>query len=57
MGVYQEGDVFAGADWFGWTKRSKVLLRKPERCRECNEVYVSLYSLRRCAEHDSTEKI
>ncbi|MBI5237780.1 MAG: hypothetical protein HY887_05085 [Deltaproteobacteria bacterium] len=60
MGAYLEGDVFAskaGCDWFGCARQSKVLLRAPERCRECGEVYVSLYSLSRCADHDSMEKI
>ena len=60
MGAYLGDDVFAGkagCDWFGCGKRSKVLLREPERCRECGEVYVSLYSLRQCVDHDSMEKI
>ena len=60
MGAYLGDDVSAGkagCDWFGCGKQSKVLLREPERCRECGEVYVSLYSLRQCVDHDSMEKI
>ncbi len=60
MGAELGDDVSAsraGCDWFGCAKRSKVLLRAPERCRECGEVYASLYSLRQCVEHDSMEKI
>ncbi|MCR4286676.1 MAG: hypothetical protein NUW09_01550 [Deltaproteobacteria bacterium] len=60
MGAYLRDDVSAsraGCDWFGCARRSKVLLREPERCRECGDVYVSLYSLRQCVDHDSTDRL
>ncbi len=60
MGAYLGDEVFAGEagrNWLGRAMRGKVLLREPERCMECGEVYVSLYPLRQCADHDSMEKI
>ncbi len=35
----------------------KVLLREPEICRECGEVFQSLYPLRRCIDHDRLERV
>lgn len=37
--------------------RSRVLLREPERCCECNKVYVALYPLRSCAEHEGFDEL
>ena len=45
MGAYLGDDVSAGkagCNWFGCGKQNKVLLREPERCRECGDVYVPL---------------
>lgn len=36
---------------------SRVLLREPERCFECNKVFLSLYRLRCCADHEGLEEI
>ncbi|MCC6502303.1 MAG: hypothetical protein IT362_04095 [Deltaproteobacteria bacterium] len=44
----------------GYFKRPagrRVLLREPEVCAECNRVFVSLYSLRSCADHLGLEEI
>ena len=30
----------------------RVLLREPERCPECNRIFLSLYGLRGCNDHD-----
>lgn len=38
-------------------KRNSVLLREPERCKECNRVFISLYELRDCNDHDGLEEI
>jgi hypothetical protein len=38
-------------------RRRKVLLREPERCQECNGVYLSLYPLRECADHEGLERL
>ena len=37
--------------------RNKVLLREPERCWECARVYISLYPLKLCLDHDGLEEI
>lgn len=44
---------------FGYTRgaRSKVLLREPERCMECNRVFVSLYALKSCKDHEGLDEI
>lgn len=34
-----------------------VLLREPERCPECNKVYLSLYALGECADHDGLDQL
>ncbi|HLC17503.1 MAG TPA: hypothetical protein VJM57_00620 [Thermodesulfobacteriota bacterium] len=46
-------------DWFKFRHRTRnnVLLREPERCWECGHVYISLYPLRACADHDGLEEI
>jgi hypothetical protein len=36
---------------------ARVLLREPERCMECNRVYISLYALGSCNDHDGLEEI
>ncbi len=38
-------------------RSSRVLLREPERCAECNKVFISLYPLRACADHEGLEEI
>lgn len=35
----------------------KVLLREPERCAECNRVFLSLYPISGCSEHDDLDAI
>ncbi len=37
--------------------RERVLLREPEMCRECLRTFLSLYPLKRCADHDGLEEI
>lgn len=34
----------------------KVLLREPEKCGQCNKVYLSLYPLRVCEDHAGLER-
>lgn len=43
----------------GYYRRSasRVLLREPEVCMECNKVFVSLYPLRSCGEHEGLDEI
>jgi len=50
---------FRNADMTGFYrgKRNRVLLREPERCKECNRVFISLYELRDCSDHDGLEEI
>ncbi len=42
--------------WKGMSAR-RVLLREPERCAVCNKVYLSLYPLRSCHEHDGLDEM
>lgn len=37
--------------------RSRVLLREPERCVECNKVFLGLYPIKTCAEHEGLDEI
>jgi len=48
-----------GLDWFKYRQlgRKRVLLREPERCLECGRVFISLYPLGRCVDHDGLEEI
>lgn len=43
--------------WTGGGRGRRVLLREPERCAECNRVYISLYPLRRCEEHEGLDEV
>lgn len=36
---------------------SRVLLREPERCLECGKVFISLYALKSCRDHEGLERI
>jgi hypothetical protein len=36
---------------------SRVLLREPERCLECGKVFLSLYALKSCGDHEGLEGI
>ncbi|GMR04638.1 MAG: hypothetical protein BMS9Abin23_0540 [Thermodesulfobacteriota bacterium] len=51
--------TFERDNWFKYRFKgsNKVLLREPERCWECGAVYISLYPLRQCVDHDGLEKI
>ncbi len=48
-----------GLNWFRnrRLRRTRVLLREPERCLECGHVYISLYPLSKCIDHDGLERI
>ncbi|MBI5643380.1 MAG: hypothetical protein HY954_07895 [Deltaproteobacteria bacterium] len=50
---------FAGRDYFrsGGSPRRGVLLREPERCGECNKVFISLYPLKRCTDHEDLDEL
>lgn len=37
--------------------RSRVLLREPEMCPECSRVYLSLYPIRSCPEHEGLDEV
>lgn len=37
--------------------KNRVLLREPEVCPECNKVFLSLYSLKSCADHEGLERV
>ncbi|MBI5562745.1 MAG: hypothetical protein HY894_07855 [Deltaproteobacteria bacterium] len=37
--------------------RGRVLLREPERCPECNRVYLGLYPLKRCDDHEGLDEL
>lgn len=39
------------------TGRPRVLLREPERCIECNKVFLGLYQIKTCAEHYGLDEI
>ena len=44
--------------WPGHTAaRTKVLLHEPEVCRECGEVFQSLYPLRCCKDHEGLDRV
>lgn len=51
------GTSMEGAKRFFRRPASRVLLREPEVCAECNKVFVSLYPIRSCADHQGLEEI
>jgi len=39
-------------------KNSKrIMLREPERCPECNKVFISLYPLHDCNDHEGLDEL
>ncbi|MBI5492016.1 MAG: hypothetical protein HY893_03690 [Deltaproteobacteria bacterium] len=48
---------FSKKSWVAHKKNSRVLLREPEVCAECNKVFISLYPLRTCADHEGLDEI
>lgn len=38
-------------------KNTRVLLREPERCPECGWIFLSLYSIRSCTDHEALDEI
>ncbi|OGQ50712.1 MAG: hypothetical protein A3J24_08285 [Deltaproteobacteria bacterium RIFCSPLOWO2_02_FULL_53_8] len=51
-----ESGTVAWAQRVGF-RRSRVLLREPERCSECNRVFLGLYPVKFCAEHEGLDEI
>lgn len=57
MGIDFSTQRFTGRDWTASHSRGRVLLREPERCAECNKVFISLYALRTCGDHEGLEEL
>lgn len=55
-GLGQSGERL---DWARYHPKGKekVLLREAETCRECGKVYLSLYPLRMCGDHEGLERV
>ncbi|GEM_PF-6964717 len=52
-----EADVKQKSSCYYRRRSSRVLLREPEVCMECNRVFVSLYPIRSCVEHEGLDEI
>ncbi len=37
--------------------KKRVLLREPEVCLECNRVFLALYAIRSCRDHEGLDEI
>lgn len=48
---------FDGGGRHGRPGKRRVLLREPEVCAECNRVFISLWAIRSCVEHQGLEEI
>lgn len=35
----------------------RILIREPEACEECKKVFLSLYSLRACLDHEGLDEV
>ena len=59
MGMGLSFDGMQPKDWtmFRPKVNSRVLLREPERCPECNRVFISLYPLRVCLDHQGLDEL
>lgn len=38
-------------------RKERVLLREPERCMECKDVFISLYPIKCCKDHDCIDRV
>lgn len=56
-GSGKTGSGFEGAGRYFRRPAGRVLLREPEVCAECNKVFISLYAIRSCADHQGLEEI
>jgi len=57
MGLSFDGMQPTDGAMFRPKVNSRVLLREPERCPECNRVYISLYPLRVCQDHQGLDEL
>ncbi len=37
--------------------KARVLLREPESCWECGRIYISLYPLKHCDDHEDLDRL
>lgn len=53
-----EGQSGAGYDPIGtpYVSKNRILLREPESCRECGKVFLSLYILKSCTDHEGLDQ-
>lgn len=42
---------------FGTRPKKRILLREPERCCECNRIFISLYELKNCMDHENLDEL
>jgi len=57
---FRSVDLTSLGDWGGggWQRgRTRVLLREPEMCPICKGVFLSLYPLRECVDHEGLDRI
>lgn len=38
-------------------RKRRILLKEPERCPECNKVFISLYILKECTDHEGLDEL
>lgn len=51
FGAVERSGIFNGRG------NTRVLLREPERCLECGKVFISLYALKSCKDHEGLDRI
>lgn len=52
-----EANVKQSSSGYYRKRSSRILLREPEVCMECNKVFISLYPLKNCMEHEGLDEI
>lgn len=57
MGLSFDGFQPQDGNRFRPKVNNRVLLREPERCPECNKVFISLYPLRICQDHQGLDEL
>lgn len=52
-----DNGVYGGGGHPFMGKKEKVLLREVEYCAQCGDSFLSLYPLKKCADHGDLEKV
>lgn len=57
MEIYHDDSDRVRGGWNGFQRKTRVLLREPEVCQGCGRIFISLYPLKACVDHEGLEEL